>query len=144
MEHQSPSTSPAEKGTPTDPSRETDGIAALRAGNRVSGQGRSIEKMEHVTKNNFHRIVSPWFYRPRQLQARTQSPLHCPPKKVAQGWGGENSVEGGGSKFSRNRSQTHDSPSQPHPCLGWKTPSIESVIRSDTCRVRSGRRYAGG
>ena len=59
MEHQSSSTSPTEKGTPTDPNRETDGIAASWVGNRVAGQGRSIDKMERITKNNAHRIVSP-------------------------------------------------------------------------------------
>ena len=84
MEHQSSSTSPAEKGTPTDPNREADKIAASRAGNRVSGQGPSIEKMKRITKNNVHRMIRPWFDRPRLLRARTLVNLHYPPKKVAQ------------------------------------------------------------
>ena len=80
---QGPSNSTIRGRKPTDSRRETDGIIALRVGNRVLGQGRSIEKMKRIKKNNFHRTTLPRFVRPCQLRARTQAPLHCPPKQVA-------------------------------------------------------------
>ena len=90
------------KGNTNGPQQGRDGIAASPTEKRESGQRHTIEKMKRNTTNNFHRMVHPRLDRPRQVRARTQVPLHYPPKIVSEGWDGNRSCRSGKDLFLRS------------------------------------------
>lgn len=84
--YRSSSTSRTKKGTPTDPSGETDGIVASRAGKRVSRQARSIEGVQRNTESHFLRTIHSRFDCLRRLHGHVQRHLSvCFLEQGAQG-----------------------------------------------------------